>query len=91
MVPESWTDMFRPVAVKVLTRGILWVATTALWAKAAGLLEPAGISTTQPSPDVAARWAAAVVGVILPIIIVLVDKWHNKTDLNTTPPVPPAK
>jgi hypothetical protein len=83
---ESWTEMFRPLAVRIATYAILWAATTTAWAKAAGVFEASGISTTQPTPDVAARWAAAIVGVILPIIAGIITRWHQKTDLAEVPP-----
>ncbi len=73
MTKEQITGLARPLLVKWLTRGVLWLLTAKL-----------GLVATEAT-DTATQVGTGLAAVACGVIGLLVDRWHHKQDKAETP------
>jgi len=73
MTIQEIEKLFRPLAVKWLTRGAMWLLTTV-----AGM-------TTYASESYAVKIGAGAATLLFMAISIAIDKWHHKKDLAEPP------
>ncbi len=75
MTKETITKMVRPLLVKYLTRGALWLLTAKLGYEATAAQSEAG------------QIGSAVGAVVCIVLGLLIDRWHHKKDKAEIPEV----
>jgi len=70
---EEITKLLRPLAVKWITRGVLWVMAAKL-----------GLPALEAEPD-AAIIGKAGAAIVCIVVSLLIDRWHHRQDLAEQP------